>query len=106
VNDNTVRIYKQFPNGCWVESVDVETLRYLRHAEAKMAAGETLQIWQFLQKAGISSPWPHTARCALPGAPLLLVLSAAVQDQIPLALELKYPSYPECARICDLQILN
>jgi len=44
VNDNTVRVYKQLPNGVCVDSADVEKLRYLRHVEAKRAPGETLQI--------------------------------------------------------------
>jgi hypothetical protein len=44
VNDNTVRVYKQLPNGVCVDSGDVETLRYLRHVEAKRALGETSQI--------------------------------------------------------------
>ena len=49
VNCNTVRVYKQLPNGVCVDSIDVdsidiETLRYLRHVEAKRAPGETSQI--------------------------------------------------------------
>jgi hypothetical protein len=44
VNDNTVRDYKQLPNGFCIDSVDVETWRYLRHAEAKRAPDETSQI--------------------------------------------------------------
>jgi len=44
VNYNTVRVYKQLTNGVCVDSIDVETLRYLRHVEAKRAPGETSQI--------------------------------------------------------------
>ena len=44
VNYNTVRVYKQLPNGSCVERVDVKTLRYLRHVEAERAPGETSQI--------------------------------------------------------------
>jgi hypothetical protein len=44
MNDNTVRVYKQLPRGICVDGVDVETLRYLRHVEAKRAPGETSQI--------------------------------------------------------------
>lgn len=44
MTDNTVGVYKQLPRGICVGSVDVETMRYLRHVEAKRAPGETSQI--------------------------------------------------------------